>query len=51
MSIETEEELNGLLMAGNKDGWTVKTRDKAPAAHYEHTVVITKDRPILLTAV
>jgi methionyl aminopeptidase len=34
----------------DKDGWTVKTRDRAPAAHYEHTIVITKDRPILLTA-
>ena len=34
----------------DRDGWTVKTRDRAPAAHYEHTVVITKDRPILLTA-
>ena len=32
------------------DGWTIRTRDGSLAAHYEHTVVITKDRPILLTA-
>jgi methionyl aminopeptidase len=32
------------------DGWTVRTRDGALAAHYEHTVVITRGRPILLTA-
>lgn len=33
-----------------KDGWTVITSDAAPSAHYEHTVVITKGMPILLTA-
>jgi len=32
------------------DGWTVKTADHSVAAHYEHTLVITKDAPILLTA-
>ncbi|MGH9446450.1 MAG: M24 family metallopeptidase [Terriglobia bacterium] len=31
------------------DGWTVKTADGSLAAHYEHTLVITKDIPILLT--
>jgi methionyl aminopeptidase len=33
-----------------EDGWTIKTADGALAAHYEHTVVITRGRPILLTA-
>ena len=33
-----------------KDGWTVKTADGRPSAHYEHTLVITKREPILLTA-
>jgi methionyl aminopeptidase len=33
------------------DGWTLKTSDGSLAAQYEHTVVITKDRPILVTAV
>ena len=32
------------------DGWTVHTADCMPAAHYEHTIVITKGMPILLTA-
>jgi methionyl aminopeptidase len=32
------------------DKWTIRTGDGSLAAHYEHTVVITKDRPILLTA-
>ena len=33
-----------------KDGWTVRTLDGRPSAHYEHTLVITKGEPILLTA-
>jgi len=33
-----------------KDGWTVRTLDGKPSAHYEHTLVITKGEPILLTA-
>ena len=33
-----------------KDGWTVRTADRSPSAHYEHTLVITNGRPLLLTA-
>ncbi len=33
-----------------RDGWTVRTADRRPSAHYEHTLVITKKQPILLTA-
>jgi methionyl aminopeptidase len=33
-----------------EDGWTMKTADRRPAAHYEHTIVITKGKPVLLTA-
>ncbi|HVN83583.1 MAG TPA: type I methionyl aminopeptidase [Candidatus Binatia bacterium] len=32
------------------DGWTIKTVDGGEAAHYEHTLVVTHDRPIVLTA-
>ena len=32
------------------DGWTMKTSDGSLSAHFEHTVVITDGRPILLTA-
>ncbi len=32
------------------DRWTVRTADRSLSAHYEHTIVITKGRPILLTA-
>jgi methionyl aminopeptidase len=32
------------------DGWTIRTRDGSLAAHHEHTLVITRGRPVLLTA-
>lgn len=40
---------SGALRQG-ADGWTVLTADGAPSAHTEHTVVITAERPIVLTA-
>jgi methionyl aminopeptidase len=33
-----------------EDGWTVRTVDQSMAAHYEHTIVITRGKPIVLTA-
>ena len=44
-----------ILSAGNgkayldKDGWTIRTADGALSSHYEHTVVITKGEPVILT--
>ncbi|MFT3866623.1 MAG: type I methionyl aminopeptidase [Solirubrobacterales bacterium] len=35
---------------GADDGWTIKTADRSCSAHVEHTLVITDDAPILLTA-
>src|SRR6202040_2701632 len=32
-----------------EDGWTVRTADGMPSAHFEHTVLITKDDPEILT--
>jgi methionyl aminopeptidase len=32
------------------DRWTIRTTDGSLSAHYEHTIVITKRAPILLTA-
>ena len=32
------------------DHWTVVTDDRSLSAHYEHTIVITRGSPILLTA-
>ena len=32
------------------DGWTVRTRDGSLSAHHEHTLVITRQDPLILTA-
>jgi methionyl aminopeptidase len=32
-----------------KDGWSIRTMDKAIAAQFEHTIVVTKNEPIILT--
>jgi methionyl aminopeptidase len=37
-------------VALDADGWTVRATDGSLSAHYEHTVVITKGEPVLLTA-
>ncbi len=34
----------------DKDGWTLRTTDRALSAHFEHTLVVTSGAPILLTA-
>lgn len=45
-----------IISAGNgkarmeSDGWTIRTADRSLAAHYEHTVVVTRNEPTLLTA-
>jgi methionyl aminopeptidase len=45
-----------IISAGNGQGvlqpdrWTVRTADGSLSAHYEHTIVITKSEPVLLTA-
>ncbi len=31
------------------DGWTIKTKDKKPSAHFEHTIVVTSDGYEILT--
>lgn len=41
---------NGKIITA-PDNWTLKTTDGSWTAQYEHTVVVTKDRPILVTAV
>ncbi len=44
-----------MITQGNKaikqlpDGWTVKTKDGKLAAHFEHTIAITKNGPVILT--
>lgn len=32
------------------DGWEIRSADGSLTAHHEHTIVIRKDRPLVLTA-
>jgi methionyl aminopeptidase len=32
------------------DGWTIVTIDGKRSAHYEHTIAITEDEPLILSA-
>jgi methionyl aminopeptidase len=32
------------------DGWTVKTQDGLPSSHFEHTIAVTEEGPVVLTA-
>jgi methionyl aminopeptidase len=33
----------------DRDGWTLRTRNGCLAAHYEHTLIITKGSPVIIT--
>jgi methionyl aminopeptidase len=34
----------------DKDGWTIRTADNMPSAHYEHQIAITNGDPIILSS-
>jgi methionyl aminopeptidase len=50
LTIEPMISLGSGQIAEAGDGWTVVTADGALSAHYEQTIVITKGRPVVLTA-
>jgi methionyl aminopeptidase len=33
-----------------RDGWTVVTADGKPSAHFEHSVAVTEDGPVVLSS-
>ena len=39
------------VVIDDDDGWTVFTEDDARTAQFEHTILITKDKPIILTQI
>ncbi len=48
-AIEPMINLGGKGVVQEKDGWTIRTSDRKPSAHFEHTVAIHKDRTEVLT--
>ena len=49
IAIEPMATLGGERIVSDDDGWTISTRDGSLAAHFEHTVLITKDGAEILT--
>jgi methionyl aminopeptidase len=49
LAIEPMINLGGAGVRLLDDGWTVCTADGLPSAHFEHTVLITKEEPEILT--
>jgi len=49
LAIEPMVHAGGKNIKTARDGWTVVTADKSPAAHFEHTIVIDNGKPIILT--
>ena len=49
LAIEPMINLGTEMVRVLKDGWTVVTADGKPAAHFEHTIAITDNGPVILT--
>ncbi|MCC2548340.1 type I methionyl aminopeptidase [Hymenobacter sp. BT175] len=50
LAIEPMVNLGTKHVVQEKDGWTIRTKDLKPSAHFEHTVVIRKDKAEILTS-
>jgi methionyl aminopeptidase len=48
-AIEPMVNMGGYEVKVMEDGWTIKTRDGLPSAHFEHTVLVTEGKPEILT--
>jgi methionyl aminopeptidase len=49
LAIEPMVNLGSKRVRCRKDGWTQVTTDGQPSAHFEHTIALTADGPMLLT--
>ncbi|HEX6324667.1 MAG TPA: type I methionyl aminopeptidase [Vicinamibacterales bacterium] len=50
LTIEPIISAGGEAVVTGDDGWTISTRDGSLAAHHEHTILITRGAPVILTA-
>ena len=51
LDIEPMLNVGGCEVEIKEDGWTAVTRDGSLAAHFEHSVAITKDGPVILSQI
>ncbi len=50
IAIEPMINLGGKEVINDKDGWTIRTSDGKPAAHYEHTICVRKGKADVLSS-
>jgi methionyl aminopeptidase len=50
VALEPHITTGGARVVTSADGWTLRTTDGSPVANFEHTVVVTGAKPIVLTA-
>ena len=50
IAIEPMINMGGKAVVHERDGWTVRTADNKPSAHFEHTVAIRKGAPDILSS-
>jgi len=49
IAIEPMINLGTRSVVQERDGWTIRTRDRKPSAHYEHTVAVVNGEPEIIT--
>ena len=49
LAIEPMVNLGSKNIVQEADGWTIKTKDNKPSAHFEHTIVVRKEQAEILT--
>jgi methionyl aminopeptidase len=50
IAIEPMINMGGKAVVHEKDGWTVRTADRKPSAHFEHTVAVRKGEADILSS-
>jgi methionyl aminopeptidase len=50
LAIEPMINMGERQVVQERDGWTIRTRDCKPSAHFEHTVAITSEGPMVLSS-
>lgn len=50
LAIEPMVNMGTYMVKVLRDGWTVITADKKPSAHFEHSVAVTEDGPLVLSS-
>jgi methionyl aminopeptidase len=51
LAIEPMVNVGGYEVEIKEDGWTAITKDRSLAAHFEHSVAITKNGPFILSQI